>query len=280
MNLFSLSSTFGLTAWYVSGIFLFFLFEYVIPFRPPTLSRVQRWRINFTMNFCNVVLIDFFFIYLLKATNLFSLEHAFDFFAQMHLNIFWRIVLTVLVLDLAMYVWHRLNHTIPLLWRFHRVHHTDLNVDISSAARFHFGEVAGSTIITYTVMLFLGATIVEVRLFQVALFLMAQFEHSNIKLHPKLEESLWLFLVPPAMHRIHHSDVKSQTDSNYGTIFSFWDRMFGTFVKDVDQDKIVFGLKEFDNPKELTLLKLLTLPFRRSSKPSKTNLLSEEECGK
>ena len=266
MNPFSLSLTFGPTTWYVSGILLFLFFEKIIPFRSTTLSRLQRWRINFTMNFCNVLLIDLFFVYLLKKTTLFSPQHSFHLFEQMNLNIFWRIACTVLVLDLAMYVWHRLNHAIPLLWRFHRVHHTDLNVDVSSAARFHFGEVTGSTIITYTLMLFLGATIVEVRLFQVVLFLMAQFGHSNIKLNPMLEKSLWLFLVPPAMHRIHHSNVKDQTDSNYGTIFSFWDRMFGSFLKDVDQDSIVFGLKEFNNPKELMLLKLLALPFRRSSK--------------
>jgi len=169
MNPFSLSSTFGPTAWYVLGILIFFFFEHVITFRPATFSRLQRWRINFTMNFCNVLLIDLFFVYLLNATTLFSAEHSLNLFEQMHLNTLWRIICTVLVLDLAMYVWHRLNHTIPLLWRFHRVHHTDLNVDVSSAARFHFGEVTGSTIITYTLMLFLGATIIEVRLFQIVL---------------------------------------------------------------------------------------------------------------
>jgi len=279
MNPFHLSSTFGPATWYVSGILLFLSFEKIIPFRPATLSRLQRWRINFTMNFCNVLIIDIFFVYLLNATNLFSAQRSFNLFEQMHFNTLGRIACTILVLDLAMYIWHRLNHAIPLLWRFHRVHHTDMNIDVSSAARFHFGEVTGSTIITYTLMLFLGATIGEVRLFQVVLFLMAQFGHSNLKLNPKLEASLWLFLVPPAMHRIHHSNVKNETDSNYGTIFSFWDRMFRTFLRDVDQDNIVFGLKEFNNPKELMLLQLLALPFRRSGKhkPIKTKLTRENE---
>jgi len=279
MNPFHLSSTYGPTAWYIVGIVLFIFLEYVIPFRPTTLSRLQRWRINFTMNFCNVLLVDLLFVYLLNATTLFSAEHSLNLFEQIHLNTFLRIACTVLVLDLAMYAWHRLNHAIPLLWRFHRVHHTDLNVDVSSAARFHFGEVTGSTIITYTLMLFLGATLVEVRLFQVILFLMAQFGHSNLKLNPTLERSLWIFLVPPAMHRIHHSNVKKETDTNYGTIFSFWDRIFGTFTKDVDQDNIVFGLKEFDDPKELMLLKLLVLPFRQSKKhePIKNDITREEQ---
>jgi len=101
----------------------------------------------------------------------------------------------------------------------------------------------------------------ENRIFQVALFLMAQFGHSNVKIWQPLEEWLWLVVVPPAMHRIHHSDKKVQTDSNYGTIFSFWDRLFGSFRKD-DQEKVIFGLKEFNDPHQLTLRKLLVLPFR------------------
>jgi len=277
MDIFSLSTTFGPLAWYLTGILLFFVFEYVIPFRPATLSRLQRWRINFTMNFCNVLLVDLFFVALLKRSALFSPEHALDLFGQAGLNTFWRVTVTVLVLDLAMYVWHRMNHAVPLLWRFHRVHHTDLNVDVSSAARFHFGEVTGSTVITYTMMLFLGATILEVRLFQAVLFLMAQFGHSNIRLS-RAAEKLFLFLiVTPAMHRVHHSNDKDQTESNYGTIFSFWDRMFGTYTGCADQSKIVFGLKEFSNPKELMLFKLLALPFRRDTvyKPEKENLQEE-----
>ena len=216
------------------------------------------------------------FVYLLRKTALFTSGNSLDLFDRWYLDAFWRILVTVLIFDLAMYGWHRLNHSIPLLWRFHRVHHTDLNVDVSSAARFHFGEVTGSTVITYSLMLLLGATIVEVRLFQVFLFLMAQFEHSNIKLGKSFEELLWLLLVPPAMHRIHHSNVKDQTDSNYGTIFSFWDRMFGTFMKDVDQEKIIFGLKDFNNPKELMLMKLLTLPFKGKDR-QKTTLRNEEK---
>jgi len=273
MNPFSLSTTFGPTVWYVTGIVSFILLEKILTYRPATVSLLQRWRINFTLNFCNVLVVDLFFVYLLRKTVLFSPEQMFDLFNRMHFGSFWRIVFTVLVLDLAIYIWHRLNHEIPFLWRFHRVHHTDLNIDISSAARFHFGEVIGSAIITYTLMFLLGATIMEIRLFQVFLFLMAQFDHCNIKLNPKFEKFLWLIVVPPAMHRIHHSNIKNHTDSNYGTIFSFWDRMFGTFLYDVDQDKIVFGLKEFDNPKELMLFKLLALPFRvrRKDEPLKPN---------
>jgi len=263
MALYSLNSTYGLTCWVLTGIFIFFVLENFMPFRSSTLSKLSRWRINFSVNLCNVVLIDFCFIALLHKTAFFSGPFNFDLFNTYRIPSVWRIVITIVILDLSMYLWHRLNHAVPFLWRFHRVHHTDRNLDVSTASRFHFGEVTGSTVITYSFMLMLGATIFEVRIFQVALFLMAQFGHSNLKLWKPFEEFLWLIVVPPAMHRIHHSEVKDEADSNYGTIFSFWDRAFGSFKKDVQQSRLVFGLKEFTDPKDLFLVKLLLLPFRR-----------------
>jgi len=262
MEIYSLDSTYGLMVWVFSGIFLFFLLEYIIPFRPSTLSKLNRWRINFSVNLCNVVLIDYGFIVLLHKTEFFSSPLNFDLLNTYNIPSLWRMIITVVILDFSMYAWHRLNHAIPFLWRFHRVHHTDLNLDVSTASRFHFGEVTGSTVITYSFMLMLGATIFEVRVFQVILFLMAQFGHSNLKLWKPLDEFLWFILVPPAMHRIHHSQIKEEADSNFGTIFSFWDRIFRTFKKDVEQSRLVFGLKEFNDPKELFLFKILLLPFR------------------
>jgi len=262
MEFYSLDSTYGLTLWVLTGILLFFVLEYIIPFRPSTLSKLNRWRINFSVSLCNVVLVDYCFVILLHKTEFLSGPLNLDLFNNYNISSFWRIIITIFVLDLSMYVWHRLNHAIPFLWRFHRVHHTDLNLDVSTASRFHFGEVTGSTVITYSFMLMLGATILEVRIFQVILFLMAQFGHSNLKLWKPLDEFLWLILVPPAMHRIHHSQNKEETDSNFGTIFSFWDRMFGSFKKNVEQSCLVFGLKEFNDPKDLFLHKILLLPFR------------------
>jgi len=262
VKIYNLESVFGPTTWVITGILFFWLLETTIPFKQTILSKLRRWRINFSLNFCNILLVDLFFVYLLRKTTFFSGVVQLNLFEKGHVNSFGRIVITILVLDLALYWMHRLNHQIPFLWRFHRVHHTDLEVDVSSASRFHFGEVTISTLITYTFMILLGASIVEIRIFQVVLFLMAQFGHSNIKLWSPLENILWLILVPPSMHRIHHSNIKRETDSNYGTIFSFWDRIFGTYQRDVQQEKIVFGLKEFTNFDELSLKKLLILPFR------------------
>ena len=266
MKLFDLGSMWGPFFFVLTGIVVFYFLENYIPFRPSTLSKWQRWTINFSLNFCNIALIDFFFLNLMKKTGIFSETYRLNLFERLSLNSFWRIAFTIIVLDLAMYLWHRLNHGVPFFWRFHRVHHTDLNVDVSTASRFHFGEVTISTIITYSFMLFLGATIVEVRIFQVALFLMAQFGHSNIKLWLSLERWLCLFLVTPNMHRVHHSSFKRETDSNYGTIFSFWDRLFGTWCRDTVQERLVFGLNDFRDQKELTLVKLILLPFRQNKR--------------
>ena len=265
MRWISLESAVSPAFFVIAGILFFYILESMIPFRKTTLSKVQRWFINFSLNFCNIFVVDLFFVNLLKKTTFFSEAHRINLFKIWHLNSFGRIALTIIILDFAMYLWHRLNHGVPFLWRFHRVHHTDLEVDVSSASRFHFGEVTVSTFITYTFMLLFGATIVEVRIFQVALFLMAQLGHSNIKLWRSFEEFLWLFLVPPSMHRIHHSSLHRETDSNYGTIFSIWDRLFKTLCKNTVQEKIVFGLNDFRDPKELTLTKLLMLPFRKKN---------------
>jgi len=261
MNVFRLDATFSPLFWVVTGIIFFLILENYIAFRPSMLSKFQRWRINFSMQLCNLVAVDLGFVYLLKTIPFFSGSYHFDLWAKLSLNSMTRIVATVLIFDLVTYFWHRINHEISFLWRFHRVHHTDLNLDVSSAARFHFIEITISTIIMYSIMLFLGASIIEMRIFNISLALFAQFCHSNIRLWKPLEQLCWWVIVPPAMHRIHHSDRQQETDSNYGTILSIWDRLFGTFQRNVVQEGIVFGLKEHKEPRKLMFLKLLALPF-------------------
>lgn len=249
------------------GIIVFLILERWIPFRQARISLGQRWFINFSMSFCNLLVVDQFFVILLQRTELFSSIFNFNLYARLGLNSFWRIVVTIVVLDLVTYLWHRVNHGIPFLWRFHRVHHTDMEVDVSTASRFHFGEMTISAMINYALMLSLGASMMEIRIFKVVFVFMTQLTHSNIRLWKPLENILWLFIVPPAMHRVHHSNVKRETDSNYGTIFSLWDRLFGTF-RSAGPGGIIFGLKEFIDPGELTLWKLLALPFRKKSNVS------------
>lgn len=247
----------------VVGVLIFLALERFYPFRKARLSRWQRWLINFSLSFCNILLVDQLFVRILIPADIFAHPSRWTLFDQFHLNnSLLRVATAIVALDLVMYFWHRLNHGIPLLWRFHRVHHTDLEVDVSSGVRFHFGEVTVGTMITYSLMLTLGATILETRLAQAVLIVMTEFGHSNIKLWRRFENFFWCFFVTPSMHRVHHSNFKAETDSNYGTIFSFWDRLFGTINRTANADGLVFGLTEFKDPTELTLPKLLSLPFR------------------
>lgn len=247
----------------VAGIAFFLLLERFIPFRQMSLPQWQRWLINFSLSFCNLLIVDQGFVLLLQRTPLFTQIFYFDLYGHLGLNSFWRIVLTILILDFAMYVWHRLNHMVPFLWRFHRVHHSDPHLDVTTASRFHFGEVTLSAIINYALMLSLGATIWEVRIFKLIFVFMTQLAHSNIRLFKPLEDLVWLIFVSPSMHRVHHSDIRRETDSNYGTVFSIWDRLFGTLTQRWDSEKLHFGLKEFQDPKELTFLQVILMPLKR-----------------
>jgi sterol desaturase/sphingolipid hydroxylase (fatty acid hydroxylase superfamily) len=246
----------------VAGIVFFFALERFIPFHRPSSLQWQRWFINFSISFCNLLIVDQGFVILLQGTPLFSQILHFDLYDRLGINSFWRIILTIVILDLAMYAWHRFNHVIPFLWRFHRVHHSDPHVDVTTASRFHFGEVTLSAVINYALMLSLGASIGEVRIFKLIFVFMTQLAHSNIRLFKPLEDMIWTIFVSPSMHRIHHSDIRQETDSNYGTIFSIWDRLFGTLSKNVDSQKLHFGLKEFQDPKELTLPRVILMPLK------------------
>ncbi|MEE8432056.1 MAG: sterol desaturase family protein [Candidatus Desulfatibia sp.] len=170
-------------------------------------------------------------------------------------------LVTFVFMDFMLYVWHLLNHEMPFLWRFHRVHHTDLNMDVSSATRFHIGELAISAVIKISLVFFLGADMFGVLLFETLLVFTAQFHHSGLTVPQWFEKIFWILFVPPSMHRIHHSVVIKQRDSNYGTIFSIWDRILGTLITDVDQDRIRIGVGGHYEPAKLNFHHLLVMPF-------------------
>ena len=174
-----------------------------------------------------------------------------------------KVLVTVAFMDFMLYVWHLLNHEMPLLWRFHRVHHSDLNMDVSSATRFHIGELAISAVIKISVIFFLGASALGVLIFESAVVLCAQFHHSSLKVPKWFETIFWVLFVPPSMHRIHHSVIIKERNTNYGTIFSLWDRFLGTLLKDVDQDGIRIGVGAYRKPYKLNFHQLLAMPFTR-----------------
>ena len=172
-------------------------------------------------------------------------------------------IIVFLVLDYGNYFWHILNHKFTFLWRFHLVHHTDHDLDITTAFRFHFGEMVGSVIFRGTISFLSGATPVQVLIYEIIFEAATQFHHSNLKLPFKFERILNYFIVTPRMHGIHHSIIKEETNSNYSVVFSFWDRLHSTAILNVKQDSIVMGTATYTNKEELTIGYLLRLPFTK-----------------
>ncbi len=178
-----------------------------------------------------------------------------------------RLAAAVLLFDLWQYVWHRLNHRVPLLWRFHAVHHSDRDLDATSALRFHTGEILLSASARLAILPLLGLTIGEVLVYETVVLPIILFHHSNVRIPERLDRMFRWLIVTPWMHWVHHSDYRPETDSNYASIFSFWDRMFGSFRFRDDPGSLTLGLDGVEHEGWATLGGMLAMPFRRRAKP-------------
>lgn len=167
----------------------------------------------------------------------------------------------LLILDLFTYFWHRANHRIPFLWRFHRVHHADASMDVTTASRFHVGEIVMSSALRAPLIVLSGIQLWELAVFETAMLLVVQFHHANIGVGPTLDQWLRTFIATPAMHKVHHSRLRPETDSNFTAFLSVWDRLFRTFRLRHDPHTIDFGLDEFDVPEHRTLAGLYKMPL-------------------
>ncbi len=173
------------------------------------------------------------------------------------------VLLAIVLLDLAIYAQHVVFHHVPVLWRLHRVHHTDLALDATSGLRFHPLEIVLSLLFKMLVVLLLGAPVLAVVLFEILLNAMAVFNHGNVYIPAGLDRALRALLVTPDMHRVHHSVIKAETNSNYGFNLSCWDRLFRTYTEQPRDGQLgmTIGLTEFRDPRRLGLLGLLRQPF-------------------
>lgn len=167
----------------------------------------------------------------------------------------------VLLLDYTLWWWHFANHGVPLLWRFHLVHHVDRDLDVSTAARFHFGEMSLSVFFRMAQLRLLGVSRAAASIWQTLLFVSIFFHHSNLRLPHDFERRLVRWIVTPRMHGIHHSDVREETNSNWSSLFSWWDRLHGTLRLDVPQEAIEIGVPAWQDEAEVTLGRITVLPF-------------------
>lgn len=173
------------------------------------------------------------------------------------------VVLAVFIFDLWQYTWHRLNHRVGFLWRFHAVHHSDREMDATSGLRFHTGEIILSGAVRLAVLPLLGLTIQQLLVYETILLPIILFHHSNVRLPAGVDRSLRWLIVTPWMHWVHHSDYQPETDSNYSSMFSFWDRAFGSFKLRDDPSEITLGLDNVEHSEWTTLTGILAMPFRR-----------------
>ncbi len=177
-------------------------------------------------------------------------------------------ILGFLLLDLAIYLQHRVFHHVPWLWRLHRMHHADTELDVTSGFRFHPLEIVLSMLIKAAAIIALGISPLTVLVFETVLNGSSLFNHANIRLNPRLERVLRWIIVTPDMHRVHHSVERAETDSNFGFNLPWWDRLFGTYVPKpaAGFDQMTIGLHAFRDPVEQRLDRLVTQPFRHASK--------------
>jgi sterol desaturase/sphingolipid hydroxylase (fatty acid hydroxylase superfamily) len=228
-------------------------------------SKISRLKINLALTGIDIVLVRLFFGAAALGAAQFAEENGWGLFNYLQWPEGLEALLCVVILDLMIYIQHVVVHMIPFFWRFHIVHHSDLDLDVSSGLRFHPIEIMGSMLFKIGLIFALGPLPMTVLIFEAILNGMAQFSHSNISLPESLDRLLRYVIVTPDMHRIHHSVEKRETNSNFGFNLSIWDRALGTYIHEAlePQPKIIIGINKFRTSEELSLKDLLMMPFRK-----------------
>ncbi|MCC9071655.1 sterol desaturase family protein [Flavobacterium sp. F-65] len=248
----------------VSGITFFWLIENTFPLFKFNYKKWNHAGINFFLTLTTII-INFVLAFILLRTANWTIKNNFGVLQWLPEIPLWIYTITgLLLLDLiGAYLAHFTQHKIKFLWRFHLIHHTDTWVDTTSGNRHHPGESIIRFIFTTLGVLIVGSPMWMVFLYQTLSVVSTQFTHANISLPDKVDSFLSYFIVSPNMHKIHHHYVLPYTDSNYGNIFSIWDRLFGTFTT-LPKEKIIYGVDTHMNPEEHNNLKnLLQIPFQK-----------------
>jgi sterol desaturase/sphingolipid hydroxylase (fatty acid hydroxylase superfamily) len=248
----------------VAGAFLLaLLLEWRFPLRKEREPKARRVGRNLALAALSALVGLLLQIPLLTPLSQWAAEHHLGLLNLVALPAWASVVLGVLLLDYTLWWWHKLSHRVAFLWRFHLVHHVDRDLDASTALRFHFGEHTLSVLYRVLQIVVLGASPFAIWLWQLVLFASILFHHANIDLPMRWERVLVRFVVTPRMHGIHHSERFRETDSNWSSILTWWDRLHGTLVLDVPQESITIGIPAYQDPRDVTLGRILAMPFRR-----------------
>lgn len=239
--------------------------EFLFPLAKRKCSRLQQWLVNLGIAFISRISISLVLPFAAVGTAQYATQHSIGLFNLIELPFSITLILSLLLFDLLIYIQHLMMHHIPLFWRLHKMHHTELGLDVTSAVRFHPIEIIVSMLIKMTCVLLMGIPAVSVIIFEIVLNALALFNHSNIKLNKKLDRVLRKLVVTPEVHWIHHSPIIKETNSNYGFNLVIWDKLFSTYTDrpTVDYPQMPQGLKEYSAEKPLGLYELLVLPFKK-----------------
>lgn len=254
------------------GLFLlFFVLEIIAPKRALTSSKKKRWTNNLAILVVNSLVLRVLFP---SATVGFAILASNNQWGLLNLNLFsavplWmKCVIAIVFLDFVIWLQHFLFHRIPILWRVHRVHHADVDIDLSTGLRFHPLEIVLSMLIKAAAIFLIGIPALSALIFEVVLNATSMFNHSNIRLTQKLDNKLRILVVTPDMHRVHHSWLKPETNSNFGFNLPVWDKLFGTYTAQpaAGHNKMTIGLTQFRSDKDNRFDQLLIQPFLKEQK--------------
>lgn len=240
---------------------LFWLWESWQPFFDQRCGRLAHAGHNVAIAVLNTVVLSLLFAAITTGVALWSAENRIGLLYLLPLGTWSYLALAILAQDAWMYLWHRANHRVPFLWRFHRMHHSDNAMDVTTATRFHIGEHIGASVLRLGLIPLVGLRVVDLILYQTLVVGITMFHHANISIGTWDKWLRYLF-VTPYMHKIHHSRIQSETDSNYSTLFSFWDRLAFSFRRREDHTSIHFGLEGYDDPKWQKLWMMVATPCR------------------
>ena len=243
--------------------------EALAPRRQRAVSRWARWPSNLGIVVLNTALMRALVPVAAVGIAALGEERGWGLLNNMALPGWIGLLAAIVLLDLAIYLQHALFHAVPALWRLHRMHHADLDFDVTTGARFHPLEILISTGIKLGVVAAIGAPAVAVVMFEIVLNATAMFNHGNVGLPPALDRVLRWIVVTPDMHRVHHSVVPSETNSNFGFNLPWWDRFFGTYraAPAAGHEGMTIGLDDFRDPSQLRLDRMLVQPFVGSPGP-------------
>jgi sterol desaturase/sphingolipid hydroxylase (fatty acid hydroxylase superfamily) len=238
--------------------------EVLAPRRPLSAGRLARWPGNLGIVVADALLVRLLVPTAVVGAALYAAGHGLGLFHWLNLRLSVAAVAGFLILDLVIYLQHVAFHRVPWLWRLHRMHHADLDIDVSTGLRFHPFEILISLAIKIAAVIAFGIPPVAVIVFEVVLNATSQFNHANVRMPAWLDRMVRMVVVTPDMHRVHHSIERAEHDSNFGFNLPWWDRLFGTYRRDpaAGHDGMTIGLPTFRDRKELRLDRLLTQPFR------------------